>query len=345
MVELNVTAQVMKQNGYTLYSFVMTSKELKEICYVTPRSQDNPAEIQRLLDQKRAKAIGAYIKEEKSLLPNAIVISLMDEVLIKPTGNDKEVVITFPNVSGKYAYILDGQHRLGGFDYSDGIIFDMPVVAISKADENLRGKIFADINSKQVKVSDVHILSLYYQIKELPSEESATMSVVEMLNKDSDSPLLGKIQFMTSQKDFWVKNKLMKMCIAPYTESGGILHGKTSAQQTKIFKEYFLAINKVWPDAWGNNKEFMLTKPMGIEILMGIFASVKHRCDLNHGRQYTAITFEKSLEPLKGCNIDLPGGSITLSWQTGVLSALSNKVGRLLLIKNMKNILTSADPI
>jgi len=76
------------------------------------------------------------------------------------------------------------QKRL--FD-NDGIEFDLPVVAIYNADDTLRGKIFADINSKQERVSDMHLLSLYYQIKELPADDSSVMDVLNQLNTDTDS--------------------------------------------------------------------------------------------------------------------------------------------------------------
>jgi DGQHR domain-containing protein len=148
---------------------------------VTPRSHDDLDEIQRILDKKRAKEIGEYIKEANSLLPNSIVVSLTAEVFIQSSGMDGIKVIRFPNDEGKYAYILDGQHRLEGFKHSDGIEFDLPVVAIYNADDTLRGKIFADINSKQERVSDMHLLSLYYQIKELPADDSSVMDVLNQV--------------------------------------------------------------------------------------------------------------------------------------------------------------------
>jgi hypothetical protein len=45
----------------------MNSTLLGKICYVTPRSHDDPEEIQRLLNEKRAQEIGQYIQEETSL--------------------------------------------------------------------------------------------------------------------------------------------------------------------------------------------------------------------------------------------------------------------------------------
>jgi DGQHR domain-containing protein len=184
MTQFTVNALVLKQNGIGLYLFPMNSKYLRKICFVAPRGNENPEEIQRLLKPKRAQEIGEYIKQPTSVLPNAIVINLPNTVKILPTAKENEVTLQFPDNEGKFGYILDGQHRLAGFEYSEGIEFDLPVVALHNADEHMRGKVFADINSKQEKVSDVHILELYYQIKELPTDETATMDIVHRLSKD-----------------------------------------------------------------------------------------------------------------------------------------------------------------
>ncbi|TKJ43351.1 hypothetical protein CEE36_04785 [candidate division TA06 bacterium B3_TA06] len=347
MAGFAVTAHVLRQKGYDLYLFPMNSRELRRLCYVTPRSHDNPKEVQRILDPKRAKEIGEYIKEDTSILPNAIVVSLTSSVSISPTGKSEEVVIQFPDEEGKYAYILDGQHRLAGFEHSNGIEFDLPVIALYDADEHLRGKVFADINGKQVKVTDVHVLELYYQIKELPPEESATMDVVHRLAEDNDSPLKGKIKLLDDDKGCWVTNRHIKRCLAPHTESGGVLYAKTAAAQAQIVKEFLKGVQKMWPEAWGNNSDYMLTKAMGIEIILSIFAATKHRCDLNEGRQYTAETFQRQLEPLRNCQIEIPGFGKRppLTWGKGPFGLLSNKAGKVLIQRQLVNYLRQADEL
>jgi DGQHR domain-containing protein len=344
MARISLNAQVLKQKDYELYLFGMNSKAVRDISYVTPRSKETPEEVQRLLSPKRAKEIGTYIREQTSILPNAIVVSLTSDVEIRRTGRSNEVTIEFPQDTGKYMYILDGQHRVEGFKHSEGIEFDLPIVALYQADEHLRGKVFADINSKQVKVTNEHLLSLYYQIRELPSEEFATMDVVKLLAEDIDSPLRERIKMLDDQSGTWVSNRLVKQCLSPHTESGGVLFGRTTAAQAKIMKEYLKGVSQTWPKAWGNNREFMLTKPMGIEIMFGIFANVKHRCDLNEGRQYTADSFTRQLKVLDGFQVILPGGGeIELDWMRGRFGTLSNATGRSLINKQLTNALRQAD--
>lgn len=346
MAGFRVNARVMKQKAQTLYLFPMNSKTLTRLAYVTPRSQNDPAEIQRLVQKSRAKEIGRYIQEDLSLFPNAIVVSLDEHVEIQPTADPEEVTLAFPEEEGKFAYVLDGQHRLAGFEYSDGTHFDIPVVALHGANDSLRGKIFADINSKQVKVSDVHLLDLYYGLGVLAVDDDATVRVVKMLGEHDDSPLKGRIKFLDDQKGDWVKNTAMAKWIGGHTKPGGALSSKSPGDQAAVFKEYFKAVKATWPAAWGNTKEFALTKPFGLEIICGIFRAAKHRVDLNAGRQYTQANFAEQLAVLKGAELRpfaTADVSMPLTWEVGPMGPLSNASGRSLIIKQLVDTLQAED--
>ena len=281
----------------------------------------------------------------KWVLPNAIVVSLTDEVRVEPSGTDGVKVLHVPGAAGKFAYILDGQHRLEGFKYTDGIEFDMPVVAIQSADDALRGKVFADINSKQERVTDVLLLSLYYQIKDLPLDDAPVMDVVKSLNTDPGSPLKGKIKMMDTDRGTWIKNVAVKQWLSPHLTPGGVLAVKTVAEKTQVIKEYFKAISELWPDPWGDPAKYNLCRPLGFEIMLGLFGAVKTRCDLNRGRQYTAESFKSQMEPLRDAVIELPtGGHLTIDWQRGgAMGYLSNRAARSLIMRKLADLLRRAD--
>jgi len=344
MAEFVVNAIVLKQNGRELYCFGMNSARLRRICYVTPRSEDNPEEIQRILVPRRAREIGEYLKQANALLPNAIVVNLTEHVKIHGTGASEVKALHFPDEEGKFAYILDGQHRLAGFDYSGGIQFDLPVVAIYAADDGLRGKIFADINSKQVPVSDVQLLALYYQIKDLSANDAPVMDVVMRLSSDPDSPLKGRIKTKDTDKKSWVKNVALKQWLAPLVTSGGALGTRTVAEQVIIMKAYLGAIAQLWPNAWGDVSRFNLCRPLGLEIMFGLFSQVKQRCDLNCGKQYTNENFRVQMQPLVSAKINLTGGEgFAIDWQRGTWGILSNRGTRTIVIRQLRDILQRAD--
>ena len=250
----------------------------------------------------------------------------------------------FPDEEGKFAYILDGQHRLAGFDHSGGVQFDLPVVAIYAADDGLRGKIFADINSKQVPVNDVQLLSLYYQIRDLSADDTPVMDVVMRLNGDGDSPLKGRIKTKDTDKKSWIKNVAMKGWLAPHLTRGGAIGTKTVAEQTTIMKAYLGAIAQLWPNAWGDVKSFNLCRPLGLEIMFGLFPQVKVRCDLNCGKQYTNENFRVQMQPLVSATINLTGEeSFAVDWQRGKWGILSNSATRAIVIRQLRDILQRAD--
>lgn len=54
--------------------------------------------------------------------------------------------------------------------------------------------------------------------------------------------------------------------------------------------------------------------------------------------------FENQMKTLVRSHIQLPGGgTISLDWRSGSISALSNKVGRSLITKQLSDILVRAD--
>ena len=179
MAELRVAATRITQKSHTLYVFTMNSEQLAPLTYVTPRSHDDPDEVQRIVDPKRAKAIGEYIKGSCRSPERDRGQPHRGRPDRKPRRTDG-VTVLFPDDDGKFAYILDGQHRLEGFKYSDGVEFDLPVVAIYNADETLRGKGLRRHQQQAGEGQRRSPPSLYYQIKDLPVDQGPpAMDVIE----------------------------------------------------------------------------------------------------------------------------------------------------------------------
>jgi DGQHR domain-containing protein len=309
MDKIRIPASVLRQKDKELYLFKMKSSMLRKITYVTPRSEENPDELQRVFSESRAKEIGNWIKEENSLLPNAIVVDFQKSVEISPTADKDNVIVSFQDPdqtnNPKIAYILDGQHRVKGFDFSDGVDFDLAVIAVHNVSDNVRGKIFIDINSKQVKVDERLILDLMAGTKSLPQDDDRVYQAIKGLNDNSDSPLHGKIQFLPEQKNRWVKNTNLFKNLKAHIGNGGVLYSKTTAQQIEILTAYFSAFKTVFPDQWEDSREYVLTRNQGIELMCGIFREVKDRCDLYENRSYTKSAFVNQVKMLLGKSITL----------------------------------------
>jgi DGQHR domain-containing protein len=334
MAFTRIPATVLRQKDKELYLFKMSSALLKKITFVTPRSEENPDELQRVYSEPRAREIGDWIKEENSLLPNAIVVDFKDDVEIEPTADPDIVTITLPDPdeteNPKIAYILDGQHRVKGFEFSDGVEFDLAVIAVHNVSDSVRGKIFIDINSKQVKVDERLLLDLMAGTKSLAQDDDRVYQVIKGLDSNTDSPLHGRIQFLPEQKNKWVKNTNLFKNLKPHISNGGVLYSKTTAQQTEILASYFSAFKAVFPDQWDDAKNYVLTRNQGIELMCGIFREVKHRCDLYERQSYTRHAFVNQVKVLKGktLKITLEGNqkiTIPLDWNVAQFGKLSTR--------------------
>jgi DGQHR domain-containing protein len=334
MAFIRIPATVLRQKDKELYLFKMSSALLRAIRFVTPRSEENPDELQRVYSESRAKEIGAWIKEENSLLPNAVVVDFKDEVEIEPTADPDVVTITIPDPSAaenpKIAYILDGQHRVKGFEFSDGVEFDLAVIGVHNVSDSVRGKIFIDINSKQVKVDERLLLDLMAGTKSLAQDDDRVYQVIKGLDANTDSPLHGKIQFLPEQKNKWVKNTNLFKNLKPHISNGGVLYSKTTAQQIEILSSYFGAFKTVFPDQWVDSKNYVLTRNQGIELMCGVFREVKHRCDLYERQSYTRNAFVNQVRVLaeKTLGITLEGNqkiSIPLDWNVAQFGRLSTR--------------------
>lgn len=351
MAQIRIPATVLKQKDKLLYLFKMNSELLGKITYVTPRSKENPDELQRVYIEARAKDIGAWLQEENSLLPNAIVVDFKDEVKIEPTSDMDVVTISFPDPDdapdgkGKIAYILDGQHRVKGFEYSGSIKFDLAVIAVHNISENVRGKIFLDINSKQVKVKETLLLDLRAGIQDLAPDDDRVYRVIQGLNKHPQSPLRDKIQFLPEEKNKSVKNTNLFKHLKPHIANGGTLFKKTTAEQIEILAAYFASFKEVFADEWDDSKNYILSRNQGIELMCVVFKEIKHLCDLNEGGGYNKKSFKNQVSVLKGKSLEMrmkdkPPMVIPIDWSVDTFGKMSNRGWMAEIRKDLVNILT-----
>ena len=348
MDKIRIPAIVLNQKDKQLYLFKMKSSLLGKISYVTPRSENNPAELQRVVNIPRAKEIGKWLKEESSLLPNAVVIDLKNDVQIEDTGIPGQVTIAIPDpdkhADCKIAYILDGQHRVRGFDYSDGIEFDLAVVAVHNMSESVRAKLFIDINSKQIKVDERLLLDLMAGTRILESDDERIYEVIKGLDSEPSSALHGKIQFLPEQKNKWLKNTAIMSLLKPHLGNGGCIYTKTTAQKIEIMNAYFNAVREVFPNEWNDQKNHVLTKSVGFEILLGIFGCIKNRCDLYERKALNKLSFTNQIAFLKDKSVllrlkDKSTISIDLNWTSNSMGQFSNKQWIREIIKELMNML------
>jgi DGQHR domain-containing protein len=319
MNEFKIRAIKFKQKDLTFYAFVINSKVLREIVYALPKSRDKPEALQRAIDWGRVEEIGKYIKSDpRGVFPNNVILNLDARVkFLEDPKNVGEGVLVFPKVQDeeKLGIILDGQHRLMGFEKSDDVEFDLPVVTLIDAPKDVQYKIFADINSLQIKVTSVLLQLLKFEIGELEIDKNIAATIVYNLEKDSDSPFKDRIKIYPQDKSRWIPSTSLTKWVLEIVGTGKVLDGKSVLEQKTILKNYFKAFKEIFEDQWKDRKQFVLTKAQGIELMCSLFPNIHQRCLLYQGKSLTVDAFKNEITKLKERKITLPTNvTVRVNW-------------------------------
>lgn len=181
---------------------------------------------QRPINLKRLREIGKYIDTAEMTFPNSIILSVNnneDGSIIQDTNNRWELInengeyfLEFPK-NIKSASIIDGQHRLNGFDYiKDESRLDMELLCSIFFDlpNPYQAYLFATINGNQKKVDKSLALEQFGYFIEKEEKESWTpeklaANIVRKLNFEKTSPLYSLIKLapIYNNEDFIELNK------------------------------------------------------------------------------------------------------------------------------------------
>ena len=131
-----------------------------DIRRITSREMEVMSGIQRSLSQSRIPKIRKYIETVDASFPNAIILNLDSSFLVSRPGvigndcNEADLLYCFEVQINKEAFkIIDGQHRLSGFDGADVQEFDLLVAFFVDLPIEDQAYLFSTINVNQTKVN------------------------------------------------------------------------------------------------------------------------------------------------------------------------------------------------
>ncbi|MCC8407746.1 DGQHR domain-containing protein [Mucilaginibacter sp. UR6-1] len=323
-----------------LYTTVVPWEVLKKIAYTNPRilmgideaGKEEYAGIQRQLAPDRKKEISDYVnKDSSATFPSSIIINIpnekLDVIQIAPTFDlniivdDNNDIKNFPNnyhlglalpdtflfvfpYVENVAQIIDGQHRMSGFDNSGSdLIFDLPVTIFVEQLVDKQAEIFATINGKQTRVSPSLVYDLF-GLSQKRSPYKVANELVKLLNESELSPIKNWIRILGKANSFYagyitqstvIKNILLLYCgnIKQAEEDKRVLaDGKkpslipTMTTRRPIFRQFFVdeeddiifkalinffnAVKKTYPVEW-ELPDTVIKKTVGFSALFKIF--------------------------------------------------------------------------
>lgn len=208
------------------YLTAIPAEVLLRVCFSTPHKRmraDSDGSVedvghQRRLDAKRTQAISRYLETQDATIPGTIILAANvspDGLSIDSDGpnaqmrwyesplesGEKNIVWLNIPTDEFAAAVVDGQHRLRGFDdvSEDVRRMCLPCAVFLDLPTAQQASIFATINFNQKPVSKSQTYELFgYNLDDEPEEswspDKLAVNFTRRLNVDSDSPLKGHIR-------------------------------------------------------------------------------------------------------------------------------------------------------
>lgn len=280
-----------------------------DIRRITSRELEEKSGIQRGLNSSRVVDIAKYIETVDASFPNAFILNLNSEFLndqpreVKNDCGDGTGIFCFSISQNEKAFsIIDGQHRLSGFQKAEVEVFDLIVAFFIDLPIEDQAYLFSTINVTQQKVNKSLVYDLF-DVSETRSPQRSAHLITKALNTDKDSPLYRRVKLLGVAPKFedevLYKAPLSQGAVAsrivdcisadPMGDRDAIRRGREidlSAADIgrglifrkffaedkdwailRIMKNYFRAVAEAFPDLW-ERQDNPLSKTIGYGALM-----------------------------------------------------------------------------
>ena len=182
------------------YVGVVKAKDLYDICKTEVRRMERKGDIenyigiQRPLSKDRVKEIKKYVKTIDASFPNTIILSL------NPDNVEVEDNCLFVKRQNDSATIIDGQHRLSGFEDYEPDVFELIVTIFIDLEDEEKAHLFSIINTKQTKINPSLAQDLL-EFSKIETPSKVAHNVAKLMNSDEDGPWCGKIKMLGTKSN------------------------------------------------------------------------------------------------------------------------------------------------
>ncbi len=332
----------------TLPARVLRQLASADMRRITDRTIEEYTGIQRGLSQARLKEIQKYVRTVDASFPNSIILnlrpeSIVSQVEIEITGcNEPGRITCFEiEVTERAFQIIDGQHRLAGFDEENSGSFDLIVAFFVDLPLEDQAYLFSTINLTQTKVSKSLVYDLF-DVSETRSPQKTAHIIAKALNSERDSPFFQRLRLLGVHPK--VDGEILYR--APLTQGtfvrrlvGLISHDPTADRDAerrgkrptivgdevqngmifrpfyledrdwailKVLKNYFGAVAIVFREHW-DNRDGPLAKTIGYGALMRLLVPMYQQgmADKDVSGEYFEKRFRAIREAFKRSNISM----------------------------------------
>ena len=174
----------------------MDAKELLRMSSVDRRHIDEDDEVigvQRPLRTDKVREIKKYLTTQNATFPNSIIVNVKHQDVISMTDTELEI-----KDSEAAFTIIDGQHRLYGFEDYTGDKFELILTIFIGLEVSLQSEVFSIINSQQTKVDPSLNINLELSDK-TENPRKKLVQIAQTFNVDKESPWYQQIKMLSGQ--------------------------------------------------------------------------------------------------------------------------------------------------
>lgn len=276
---LKLNALRLEQNlDSPLYVFGVDGRLIHQLASVQPanRSADGVLSgYQRTRVERHIAEIHEYLETDHSILPNAIVLALREEVTFEPIkgslrnewGTPGVLLLPLPgHHESKPCVIVDGQQRVAALaELASTRVFPVVVVAFQSLSEDHQRDQFILVNKTKPLPRDLVNELLPGTTVRLPKGlalKRVASTVLEQLRFDYESPFYGRIRGLgvgsetnnispLGLLDVITSSIRKKGVLFEYWDPNGTKHNIRG--MALVLKVFYGGVKRTWPKAWAEN--------------------------------------------------------------------------------------------
>jgi DGQHR domain-containing protein len=268
-------------------------KEPDEVERYVQAIEKNARSFQRDLNRRKIKQIKDFYRNEsrQPVIPGAVLLFSSEKLEFQPLkGMERAGNLVEPRSD---FLIIDGQHRLAGLHFylqekdADRRI-EVPVVIFDGKTADFATEMFVVINSTHTRINKSHLIDLYERIEwGTDPEKKYAATLVRALYEHDDSPLQYHINMLggRSSQEMWINQAQMFGEVLRLLGRKDAVHrfkdgrGWSKDRGYGLIRDTLKALRSSFGDAWGDNKNFMVTRDVTIEAMLRLAGDVAARMD------------------------------------------------------------------
>jgi DGQHR domain-containing protein len=263
-------------------------KELDEVEQYVRQIERSSGAFQRELNRRKVRQIRDFFRNEtdQPVVPGAVLLFTSEELAFKPVGQYEQMGdLALPRAP---FLIIDGQHRLAGLHFylrepdADRRV-EVPCVIFDGKAAEFATEMFVIINSTHTRINKSHLVDLYEKIEwGTDPHKKLAARLVRALYDESDSPLRYHVNMLggRSQRDMWINQAQLygevyrfvtRKEAETWTTDG---RGLSRDRAYGFLRDVLRAAKRVFGDAWGDNKKYMVTRDVTLKALIRVAGDV-----------------------------------------------------------------------